>query len=368
MSQTADHHLHHHSSPERRPGQAEAQTASPERWLIVDVGAGTQDILFYDPLMPLEGCYKLVLPSPSLIAAQKIRAATLAGRDVWLYGSLMGGGSLPDRVRDHLAAGRKVFAQPQAALSLHDDLDRVQALGVELSQDKPPETTPVACGDVDLHSLGHALEHFGLSLPRRFAAAAQDHGFSPKSSNRARRFALWEEFLAGGGRPADLIYRRPPSDMTRLIALTEALPGAIVADSATAALLGALQDPVAAAARAGEVMVVNVGNGHTVAFLVKGERVTGVYEHHTGLLNPELLADHLDRFRRGALGHQEVVEANGHGCRVAEAGRFETVVVTGPNRHLAKGLGREAVVHGDMMLSGCFGLLEGARLIGALKP
>ncbi len=333
----------------------------------MDIGSGTQDILIYQPDRPLEASFKLVLPSPAVIAADKIHQAAHAGRDVWLYGNLMGGGRMTEAVQAHLEAGLKVYAQKKAALSLHDDLAKVEALGVILTESKPEDTTPIKCGDVDLSGLAHALDHFGLPLPGRYAVAGQDHGFEPHSSNRVLRFAMWEEFLERGGRLADLAYTEPPQRLTRLKALSEVLPGAVVADTASAALAGALQDEAAVRARDEGVTIVNVGNGHTVAFLVKGDRVTGVYEHHTSLLDPDKLADHLARFKKGELSNDEVMDGFGHGCRVNLAGEYATTVITGPQREMAHGLGKMAVVHGDMMLSGCFGLLELARLIGELK-
>jgi uncharacterized protein (DUF1786 family) len=211
------------------------------------------------------------------------------------------------------------------------------------------------------------LDHFGVDLPVRYAAAAQDHGFSVSQSSREMRFETWRRFLEAGGHLPELFYFDPPAHLTRLKALTESLPGALVADTASAALLGALQDAAARPAAAEGLMVVNVGNGHTVAFLVKEDRVRGIYEHHTGLIDRARLADHLTRFKNGSLGHQEVVESDGHGCQVVEPGPYPTVIITGPKRSLAEGLGRMAVVHGDMMLSGCFGLLEATRIKGVLE-
>lgn len=349
------HDHHHHSGP-----------AGDERWLLIDVGAGTQDLLIYEPGQPLESLCKLVLPSPSRIAGDKVRAATEAGRDIWLYGSLMGGGAITRAVSKHLKAGLKVFAQEQPALTLHDDLEQVKAMGVELSQAKPPETSPIACGDVDLKGMSHALDHFGVALPSRFAGAAQDHGFSPDGSNRITRFKVWQHFLESGGHLADLVLTEPDESLTRLLALKEALPGALIMDSASAALLGALEDEAVRSMVDRGLTVLNVGNGHTVAFLVQGGHVKGVYEHHTSMLNPELLADHLARFQAGTLSHEEVFDSDGHGCRITGTGEFTTTIITGPKRAMAKGLGRMAVVHGDMMLSGCYGLLKGAELVGAL--
>jgi hypothetical protein len=40
------------------------------------------------------------------------------------------------------------------------------------------------------------------------------------------------------------------------------------------------------------------------------------------------------------------------------------VAVTGPHRRLARGLGyHEAAPHGDMMLAGSWGLVEGVKLL-----
>ncbi len=351
-----DHdHGHHHHSPE-----------GDGRWMIVDIGAGTQDILIYEPGRPLEGMCKLVLPSPSRIAAAKIDKATETGRDVWLWGDLMGGGAITRAVKKHLRAGYNVFSQEQPALSLHDDLERVKEMGVRLSETKPEGSAHVRCGDVDLRGMAHALDHFGLSLPQKYAAAAQDHGFSATRSSRVMRFETWSGFLDRGGDPQDLFYPDPPEQLTRLRALAHSLPGAVIADSATAALMGALQDEFMGTIKDRGVTVLNVGNGHTVAFLYRAGRIRGVYEHHTGLLSPEMLADHLARFQQGTLTNEEVFESQGHGCRIVEKGDYSTTLITGPQRAKAKGLGRMSVVHGDMMLSGCFGLLEGARLIGAL--
>jgi uncharacterized protein (DUF1786 family) len=278
----------------------------------------------------------------------------------------MGGGALTEAVKEHLAQGLKVFSQEEPALSLFDDLERVKALGVEITQSKPPETSPIPCGDVDLKGLAHAFDHFGVDLPPRYAAAAQDHGFSAQRSSREMRFETWRDFLEKGGDPKNLFYDHPPAHLTRLAGLARSLPGALVADSASAALLGALLDEEAREAEERGLTVLNVGNGHTVAFLFRAGRVRGIYEHHTGLVSPELLADHLARFRAGELTDEEVRGTNGHGCQVLEPGGYETTIITGPRRELARGMGRMAVVHGDLMLSGCFGLVEGARLKGAL--
>jgi uncharacterized protein (DUF1786 family) len=105
-----------------------------------------------------------------------------------------------------------------------------------------------------------------------------------------------------------------------------------------------------------------VGNAHTFAALVRGDRLLGIYEHHTGLLIPEKLSDHLGRFQQGRLTNTEVFDDQGHGCAYApdftDSGAFAFTVITGPRRRLAQNLpGVFASPFGDMMLSGCFGLV-----------
>jgi len=105
-----------------------------------------------------------------------------------------------------------------------------------------------------------------------------------------------------------------------------------------------------------------MGNAHTFAALVQGGRLWGIYEHHTGLLSPEKLWDHLARFQQGRLTNTEVFDDQGHGCAYAPdftaKGSCAFTVITGPRRRLAQGWpGVLAAPFGDMMLSGCFGLV-----------
>jgi uncharacterized protein (DUF1786 family) len=163
-----------------------------------------------------------------------------------------------------------------------------------------------------------------------------------------------------------LLYKTAPQHLTRMRAVQEAVPGAWVMDTGASAILGALLDPwVAERAEAG-VTVVNIGNEHTVAALVKARKIWGIYEHHTSLLEPAKLGRHLDRFRQGELTNQEIFEEMGHGCWVlpeaTRASAFEHLSLTGPNRErFAALLGHMAAPFGDMMLTGCFGLVEAVR-------
>jgi len=340
--------------------------------LTIDVGGGTQDILIYHPGTKMENQVKLVLPSPTQIVARKINKLTEQGKDIFLHGRLMGSGASSSAVKKHLREGQKVYATSQAALTLKDDLEEVTRWGVQVVTSPPENSSPVEFKDIDLPALRQALFPFEVQLPPVFAFAVQDHGFSPHESNRRFRFAHWQKFLSSGGNLADLIYDETtlPDYFTRMEAVMESCRGAAekiyLMDTGAAAILGALEDPqVREATETKGSMLVNVGNQHTIAFLVAGSRVYGVLEHHTGILSAQKLADYLNRFKNGNLSYQEVFDDHGHGCAVLpEAGNFsfDFVAVTGPQRSMASGAGYLAVPHGDMMISGAFGLAKGVLL------
>src|SRR5690242_13360010 len=106
----------------------------PERLrvLAVDIGTGTQDVLLFDSAGPIENCYQLVLPSPTVIVAERIQRATRAGAPLVLTGRTMGGGPSAWAARDHALAGLPLAATPDAARTLDDDLAQVERLGIRI--------------------------------------------------------------------------------------------------------------------------------------------------------------------------------------------------------------------------------------------
>jgi len=331
--------------------------------LILDIGSGTQDVLLYQEGLELENCPKFILPSPARTVAARIRELTAAKRDIYLYGQNMGGGFWR-AVKAHQEAGFKVYAHPEAALALGDDLEHVRSFGIDITPNPPLSAAQVQLTDFDPGFWQGLLQHAGLPQPDLVLACVQDHGFHPGKSNRISRFAYWERFMREDeGRIGSLLYSEPPAEMTRLACLRRSIGVGMVADTGSAAMLGALFDAdVARTAAAEGVLILNIGNSHTIAFLVHGERVLGVYEHHTGYLDQTKLLTHLARFRRGELDNAEVFDDGGHGCVTVPdlpAG-FERIVVLGPRRGLLADAKVEFLAPGgDMMLAGCFGLLKG---------
>lgn len=339
--------------------------SDPIRILAIDVGAGTQDILVYESDRPIENCVKLVLPSQTQVVAARIRQATARGVPIHLAGTLMGGGASSAAIEAHLAVGLPVSAAPEPARTLHNDLDRVQRLGIEIRAEPVPGAEVIRMGDVDLSAIETALASFGIPLPSLYAVAVQDHGYEPNAGGREFRYDFLQQLLSAGGDLWSMVFREPPDYMIRMRAVRTLLPGAMVMDTGSAAVLGILGDPTVADAveREGAILV-NVGNMHTFGVAVQGRRVWGLFEHHTGGITPAILAHLVDALRTGRLTHDEVIAHGGHGAAfdpsygVREPIPF--VAITGPNRALVRSLGyHEAVPHGDMMLSGAFGLVEG---------
>lgn len=342
------------------------------RILAVDVGTGTQDILYFDARLELENCPQLVMPSPTMIVAGRIRRATAAGHAVVLTGVTMGGGPCHWAAMDHLRAGLPLFATPEAARTFDDDLENVARMGVRLVSDDEAralrDVTVCELKDFAYDDIVRTLTAFGVSEPPDACAVAVfDHGAAPPGfSDRIFRFQYLAERVREG--LAAFAFRRgaiPPA-MTRLRAVAATAPAdrdLLVMDTGPAAVLGALEDPIVRQAE--RALVTNVGNFHVLAFHLHRGAIAGLFEHHTGEVTAAQLETFLERLATGTLTNEEVYGSQGHGALVLDPTAADGVppllAVTGPRRALLGG-GRWrpywAVPHGDMMLTGCFGLLR----------
>ncbi len=343
-----------------------------KRILAIDAGAGTQDILLYESDKTMENCVQLVLPSRTTIVAGRIKQATARGEDVFLTGNLMGGGPCVSALKKHLRAGLAVYATPLAAKTIRDNPREVEALGVQIVEQAPTDALTICTGDVDLAALGRALALFDVELPERYAIAVQDHGETLEGSQRRFRFQQWQRFVEQGGNIIELAYLDVPPHLTRMRAVQADVPGVMLMDTGSAAIWGALCDESVAAHQDDGLIIVNIGNQHTIGVLLRGERVWGLFEHHTVLMNPAKLAAHVQSLREGTLDNDAVYRDNGHGAYVHPDypgdGSFRFVAVTGPNRGMAVGLGYYmAVPYGDMMMTGAFGLVAAARRLGLVE-
>ncbi len=334
--------------------------------LAIDIGAGTQDILLFDSKRKIENCTSLVLPTPSKIIAEKLKA--IEG-DVYIYGDTIGGGSLTQAILRHLKKGHRVVMEESSAYSIRNDLDEVKSMGIEVgSKPESNHFQELKIQEIDLPLLQNFLSHFGEDFKIDvIAIAVQDHGVSPKGvSDRAFRFESMERILRKDNRPETFQFSEDsiPAHFLRMrsavktVRRTFSIP-VLVMDTSFSAILGCIDEV------RGPSLVVNMGNGHTIAALLIERKIEGLYEHHTHELTPKKLEHDLNLFVRGELSSRKVFEENGHGAITLRPFYGDvSVFVTGPNRDLFKGTSFKfvyAAPGGNTMMTGPMGLVKAAQ-------
>jgi uncharacterized protein (DUF1786 family) len=246
--------------------------------------------------------------------------------------------------------------------------------------------------DFDYPAIARAFESFGLDLAREHTVdavtvAVFDHGNAPPGySDRQFRF----DYLAERLDEKESTHRSKtrsswlssfafqaghiPTVMTRMHAVAQAYANdrvdkpLVVMDTAPAAVLGALLDPRVDQHQ--HLIVANVGNFHTLAFRLGPERIEGLFEHHTGLIDQARLDDLIAALAEGTLSHAAVFGDHGHGALLYthEPMPLDFLCITGPRRNLMRTSRHTpyfAVPYGDMMIAGCFGLV---RALADLMP
>jgi uncharacterized protein (DUF1786 family) len=358
------------------------------RILAVDVGTGTQDMLLFESGKTIENCFKMVMPSPTVIVAERIKHATEQGLPIVLTGVTMGGGPSHWAARDHALAGYPVAVTPEAGRTFDDDLSMVEQMGFEIIDDAEaarrstlPHVVHIELQDFDAEAIITALRAFDVDTRvDGLALAAFDHGAAPPGiSDRRFRFDFIAETVQRDPTPSAFAYtaRETPKALTRLQAIAHSADRYIalsssshnipllLMDTGSAAALGSLEDPIVREQR--DCILCNIGNFHTLAFHLLDGRITGIFEHHTGEINRAQLERMLVRLANGTLTNDEVFNTSGHGALILETGASSTsqgfpfLSVTGPRREMLRGSHLhpyEATPHGDMMIAGCFGLLR----------
>lgn len=359
----------------------------PFRILTADVGTGTQDILLFESGKTIENCFKMVMPSPTVIVAERIKRATEEGRPVLLTGVTMGGGPSHWAARDHALAGYPVAVTPEAGRTFDDDLTMVEQMGFEIIDEaeaarraENPALLHIELQDFDAQAIITALQAFDVSpIVDALAIAAFDHGAAPPGiSDRRFRFDFITQTVQRDPTPSAFAYpaQQTPADLTRLRSIARSATRyltlsnsnlqapLLLMDTGSAAVLGALEDSLVRNQR--ESVLCNIGNFHTLAFHLRDGRIEGIFEHHTGEINRAQLEQMLLKLANGTLTNDEVFNTSGHGALVLHQPQeanaaFPFLAVTGPRRELLRGSTLhpyEATPHGDMMLAGCFGLLR----------
>jgi len=315
------------------------------KYLMLDVGAGTLDVLYYDDDSGLQ--YKGVVRSPVLTVAEKARR--LEG-NLLVRGTEMGGGPVSDIL---VARAREfqVLMTPSAALTLHHDPERVKAMGIELVDETEAAKlwatgrySNLTLGDLEISRLQRLVEGFGVPLSfDAVAVCAQDHGMPPRGvSHLDFRHSLFKLNLDRCPFPHTLLYsgEEIPAPFNRLKSIAEsaaALPAReiYVMDSGMAAILGGTLDPLASSKE--RIIVLDLATSHTLGAALEQGKITGFFEYHTRDIALERLESLIIELADGKLVHEKILQQGGHGAYVRRAFGFdrnELIVVTGPKRRL----------------------------------
>jgi uncharacterized protein (DUF1786 family) len=342
------------------------------RFLLLDIGAGTLDLLWYDADSGRQ--FKAVCRSPVLTKADEARR--LEG-DILVTGCEMGGGGVSGVLKEKARKNRVVMSASSAA-TVHHDAERVRSFGIRIVSDDEAEGLErsgryarLVTGDLDLERIRRLIE--GLDVPFAFdlvCACAQDHGVPPAGiSHLDFRHERFRSLLKPSPFPESLLYAadRVPPEFNRLRSVARTAAGlpageVYVMDSGMAAVLGASLDPEALSCR--RLLVLDVATSHTVGAALEEGELCGFFEYHTADVTPERLDGLLEELAAGVLSHRAILAEGGHGAYVRRSfgmAAVERIVATGPKRRLLEGSRLE--IHpgapwGDNMMTGTVGMLE----------
>lgn len=352
------------------------------RYLLIDVGAGTMDILYFESGSNLN--YKAVVRSPVNFMSE--HAARLPGNLI-VSGCEMGGGALSEVLRKR-AGTSQVIMTPASAMTLSHDLDRVRSWGIRImSDDEVKELSSTGSyselflTDLPLRLIEQIVTGFGV--PFKFdivGVCAQDHGMPPQNvSHLDYRHNLFKERLDKSPYPDTLLFegKKVPETFNRLRSMAETarqLPASevFVMDSGFAAILGASMD--AEARKKERILVLDIATSHTVGAALTGGELGGFFEYHTRDISSGKIESLLRDLADGRLDHDRILKEGGHGAYMRKAFGFENaqaIIATGPKRRLLESSNLPITFGaplGDNMMTGTVGLLEAIRRRKNLPP
>ena len=352
------------------------------RFLMVDIGAGTMDVLCYDTDTDLH--YKAVVKSPVRYVAET--AAARSG-NLLVTGCEMGGGPITQLLKDR-AKTDDVVMTASAAATLHHNTDLVQSWNIRVIEDNAAHElradnrySELTLADLESKRLQQIVGAFGVPFAfEAVAVCAQDHGVPPEGvSHLDFRHNLFKARLDDNPLPHTLLFKADevPAEMNRLSSIAASagrLPAeeVYVMDSGMAAILGASRDVLAKDRDI--VFILDVATSHTVGAAVSGDELAGFFEYHTADITLQRLEALLLDLGQGGLSHRQILSEGGHGAFVRKAVGFgddEVIIATGPKRRLVEN-SRLPIVFGaplgDNMMTGTVGMLEAIRRRKGLEP
>jgi uncharacterized protein (DUF1786 family) len=375
--------------------------------LAIDVGKGTEDILLLDESKPIENTIQIVLPSTAQILRDQ-----LYNDDsdlIFISGSLMAGEPWHKVVYDKCAENpNSVIMTETAARSLRYNLDQVRAKKVKILSDsefdKEYEKNKKKQDEIKefpMYPNRFSISHYSISdinfdrIEAILAASdidpndiskvllcVQDHGEPVDANQSARDYRMSAIYsrLDNNGRLEDLMFRSDeiPQELPRLNSVAESVlkyfshlstNDVYVMDSSPSVVLGVVGDLYPKDITVdNKHLIVNLGNGHTLAAFMKGDVVELLYELHTGGLITDSFFEELDLILKGKLTHEDVLQKGAHGIYRRNnpdenqiISTYLPILVIGPNREKIKNIHDEiSFSHpgGSMMMSGPLGLIR----------
>ncbi|MDR3062870.1 MAG: DUF1786 domain-containing protein [Methanobrevibacter sp.] len=260
--------------------------------------------------------------------------------------------------------------------------------------------------DLDLDELSKTISKYELNYFFDYlAVAVQDHGYSPEMGDRDFRIEKIKEKLKEPMAPEEFAYiYNIPEYFTRMKAIESNIKNyknheknknyknyeknkknkdennktnenenrknqinkkfkSIIMDSKFASIAGAIHDEKIN--NLNSFVVIDIGNGHTMAASIENGLIQGLFEHHTSNLDDktgETITSLINKLVDGSLTHEEVHGNYGHGAHILNPiSKLEKVVVTGPRRGIIKNTDFEyynATPGGDVMMTGPVGLIK----------
>jgi len=343
--------------------------------LTIDIGAGTTDILVFYP--DTHEHYKAVSCSAIKKIAETIQSSH---GDLLFSGTIMGGGAVSNAIIQH-AEAHNVFMTPTAAKTIYDNLEKVREKGITIISEEEKEKlqwtniTSLILKDISHSGIRVLLNELGVAWEFSYiAAAVQDHGVAPSGvSSIDFRHQIMKAIIEKKPFPEAFLFgvEKIPPYFTRMKATGELLSEiphqkAFMMDTGMAAVLGASLDHNLRGCS--HLIVVDVGNSHTLGACLSNGLIGGFFEYHTNHLTSQHIEELLVNLGNGTLEHNQVVSEGGHGAYIRSCpgfNRIEKILVTGPKRreimHGVKLEYREGGPLGDTMMTGTAGLIAAIK-------
>ena len=343
--------------------------------LAIDIGTGTQDIIYYNSENEIKNSIKLVLPSPHLLIGQKIKKTK---KDIYFTGEIIGGGKLKKRIMEHINKGYKVAMEENCAKTIRDDIKQVESYGIEIVNKSNKKNysnyKKIKLEEIDIDKLSNFIKEYDIDYDFDYIAiAVQDHGYNKNMGDRNFRFEKIKEKLTEPIYPEEFaFYGNIPKYYSRMKSVENKLKNKtkieikntpLLMDTKFASICGMCYDKIAK--KLNNYIVIDIGNGHTTAASINKGKIQGIFEHHTSNLTKESIEKYIKKLANGSLTNEEIYNDHGHGAYIINPiEKIEKVIVAGPRRDIIEKTTLDyhyASPAGDVMMTGTIGLVKSVK-------